>query len=217
MADEKIIPFKKRSSIFSLEEFYRDKEKYEIEEQKIKDAEQLKKEGKVTRADKFGNKLQWLESDGKSRGAGWYTISKDGTFHNPSTLNKFQLDNLGIKHELTPKTKPILNNIGGNVFKINKHPNAMMTAEDAWKAFPERMHANTVEKLAKNPNTIWTKASNLATKVLKSPLGRLGSRFIGGVPAMIGMELDWSNPGNYFMPKYEYNPENREIEKTIWE
>ena len=69
----------------------------------------------------------------------------------------------------------------------------------------------------KSKTSIWDKAKGLGSKIIKNPLTKFGARVFGGTAAMVASELDWSNPGNYFMPKYEYNPENREIEKTIWE
>jgi len=63
------------------------------------------------------------------------------------------------------------------------------------------------------PTTIWDKTKGMGSKVLKHPLTKFGTRVLGGTAAMVGSELDWSNPDNYFMPEYTHVPITG---KTIW-
>ena len=66
---------------------------------------------------------------------------------------------------------------------------------------------------SKPTRTIWDKTKGMGSKVLKHPLTKFGTRVLGGTAAMVGSELDWSNPDNYFMPEYTHVPITG---KTIW-
>jgi len=195
-------------------------EQVALEERAAAEAKLIAEGKDVIRTDKYGNKLKYFDRI-KNQGAGWYVLGNDGNYHNTHNLTNYHRDTLGIIHENTtvPKNRGNLEKIDNKVYKFRPPvtSGAMMTEASAWKAFPERMHINAFNRHIKKPDTIWKKASKTASKFLKTPLGKFGSRFLGGLPMMVGLEMDFSKPfsENSWMPNYEYTPVTGE--STIWE
>tara|TARA_R110002051_G_scaffold271456_1_gene331856 strand:+ start:100 stop:843 length:744 start_codon:yes stop_codon:yes gene_type:complete len=195
-------------------------EQITIEERAAAEAKLIAEGKDVIRRDQHGNKLKYFDRI-KNQGAGWYILGNDGNYHNPSHLSGVQRDALGIIHENTtvPKNRGHLENVGDNVYKY-RHPgisNLGMTYEDAMKTNPEGVYINKLMDHIEKPDTIWKKASRAAGWALKTPLGRLGSRILGGLPMIVGLEMDFSKPfsENSWMPEYEYTPVTGK--STIWE
>jgi len=87
------------------------------------------------------------------------------------------------------------------------NPRHGMTAVNPNLAYPMKM---PVKK------TIWGNIKNIGSKIAKSPLGKLGGRIFGGLPMMLALEMDWKNKENLFLPKYKYDPDDKQV-KRIWE
>mgnify|MGYP003149189138 CR=1 FL=1 len=86
---------------------------------------------------------------------------------------------------------------------------------DQRKIIPfKKSYLNRFKDHIKKPDTIWKKASGTASKFLKTPLGKLGSRFLGGAPAALALEMDFSKPFPFMPGDYKYTPIGS---STIWE
>jgi len=104
----------------------------------------------------------------------------------------------------------------------------MLMAEPEWKTPNYKLMNQAIfdpdlKSVSKPKPSIWGNIKNIGSKIIKSPLGKLGGRIFGGAPAMLAFEMDWDNPDNYFLPRYEYDAETDKSykvsyeSKSIWE